>query len=108
MLKEIISAYGASIISAILTAIMGAFAIAIKRLYKQYINTDIKTALANTVVMFVEQVYTDLHGADKLHEAMSVLADRLSEYNIKISEEEMEMLIEAAVAEFNAFRLDID
>ena len=72
-----------------------------KNLYKKYITTEIKQSVAKTVVRFVEQVYVDIHGAEKLAKAMEKASEILLEYGITISKEELIALIEAAVNEFN-------
>ena len=72
-----------------------------KRMAAKYLNDDTKRTLAKTVVCFVEQVYKDLHGHEKLQMATKVLSDQLAEKNIKVTGTEMKILIEAAVAEFN-------
>ena len=104
MLIELINLYGAQLIGLILTIVLGGLGAAVKRLLAQYVDTDTKQALAMTVVMFVEQVYQNLHGNDKLSLAIEALSDQLAAYNITITKSEMRMLIEAAVAEFNAQR----
>lgn len=100
-LNEFISQYGTTILYAILTAIAGYLGIVIKRLYEKYINDKTKQAVAKTVVQAIEQIYTDLHGDEKLNKALESMSEMLAEKNIHISELEMRMLIESAVAEFN-------
>ena len=73
----------------------------VKNLYRKYITTEIKQSVARTVVRFVEQVYTDIHGREKLEQAMKKASEILAEYGITISEGELIALIEAAVNEFN-------
>lgn len=100
-LNEFISQYGTTILYAILTAIAGYLGIVIKRLYEKYINDKTKQAVAKTVVQAIEQIYKDLHGDEKLNMALQSMSEMLAEKNIHISELEMRMLIESAVAEFN-------
>lgn len=101
MFAEFINLYGTQILEAILVAIFGCFGLIVKNMAAKYLNDDTKRTLAKTVVCFVEQVYKDLHGHDKLQMAMKVLSDQLAEKNIKVTGTEMKILIEAAVAEFN-------
>lgn len=101
MFAEFINLYGTQILEAILVAIFGCFGLVMKRMAAKYLNDDTKQTLAKTVVCFVEQVYKDLHGHEKLQMAMKVLSDQLAEKNIKVTGTEMKILIEAAVAEFN-------
>lgn len=72
-----------------------------KNLYKKFITTEIKQSVARTAVRFVEQVYVDIHGAEKLEKAMEKASEILAEYGIIISKGELIALIEAAVNEFN-------
>ena len=72
-----------------------------KNLYRKYIDNEIKQNVCRTVVRFVEQVYIDLHGPEKLSQAMEKASEILEGYGIKISESELIAMIEAAVNEFN-------
>ncbi len=76
----------------------------VRNLYKKYVNTEIKQAVCKTAVLFVEQVYKDIHGPDKLAAAMARASDILKEYGIEISNVELTAMLEAAVREFiNSF-----
>jgi hypothetical protein len=52
-------------------------------------------------VRFTEQVYKALHGQEKLDRAMEAMSQMLEDKGIHITELEMRVLLEAAVAEFN-------
>lgn len=101
MFAEFINTYGTEILYTIITAIAGYIGIVIKNLCTKYINDKTKAAVAKTAVQFVEQVYKDLHGEEKLDQALSAASEMLNEKGITVSELEMRVLIEAAVAEFN-------
>lgn len=101
MFAEFINTYGMQILYTILMAIAGYIGIVAKNLYTKYINDKTKKAVAKSVVMFVEQVYKDLHGEDKLMAALSAAEEMLAEKGITVTDLEMRVLIEAAVAEFN-------
>lgn len=101
MLVEIINTYGAEILGTILVAMAGIFGMYVKIMAARYLDTDTKRTMAKVVVQFVEQVYADLHGEDKLNAALVALSDLLAEKKIFATEMEMRVLIEAAVAEFN-------
>ena len=73
----------------------------IKAKYAEYINTDTKKEIAMLTVRYVEQVFTALHGKDKLEKAKSTFVDMLNEKGIKVSEDEINMLLEAAVHKMN-------
>ena len=100
-IKLFISEYGTTILYAILTALAGYIGIVAKRLYTKYVNDMTKQAVAKTVVQAVEQIYTDLHGEEKLNKALEAASEMLAEKGITITDLEMRMLIEAALAEFN-------
>ena len=107
MFTEFIDAYGMEILMAIVTALGGYIGIAVKRLYEKYINTKEKESVVKTVVQGVEQMYKDLHGEDKLNQALTAASEMLTGKGISFTEFELRMLIEAAVGEFNeAFKKD--
>lgn len=93
--------YLTQIILAIFLAIAAFLGAQAKNLYKKYITTEIKQNVVKTAVRFVEQVYKDIHGKEKLEAAMKRASELLAEYGITISEYELVSMIESAVAEFN-------
>ena len=101
MFAEFINEYGMQILYTVVMAIAGYIGIFIKNLVAEYLNDKTKQAVAKTAVQFVEQVYKDLHGEEKLNAALSAVSELLAEKNIIISDLEMRVLIEAAVSEFN-------
>ena len=100
-IKLFISEYGTTILYAVLTALAGYIGIFVKKLYTKYVNDKTKQAVAKTVVQAVEQIYKDLHGEEKLNKALEAASEMLAEKGITITDLEMRMLIEAALAEFN-------
>lgn len=101
MIAEFINTYGVELLHTAVLAIAGYLAAFIKSLATEYVNDKTKRSLAKTVVQFVEQVYKDLNGEEKLNAALASFSEMLAEKGITITELEMRMLIEAAVAEFN-------
>ena len=101
MFAEFVNQYGMQILYTIITAIAGYIGIVIKNLCSKYINDKTKAAVAKTAVQFVEQVYKDLHGEEKLNEALRAAAEMLNKKGITVSDLELRVLVEAAVAEFN-------
>lgn len=101
MFVEFINEYGMQILYAVITAVAGYIGIVVKNLVTKYLNDKTKQAVAKTAVQFVEQVYKDLHGEEKLNEALSAASDMLAEKGITATQLELRVLIEAAVAEFN-------
>ena len=100
-IKMFISEYGTAILYTILTGVFAYLGVQAKALVDKYLNDKTKRAVAKTVVQAIEQVYKDLHGDDKLNKALESMSEMLAEKGITITELEMRMLIEAAVAEFN-------
>jgi hypothetical protein len=101
MFAEFINQYGMQLMYMALTAIAGYLGIVAKNLFTKYVNDKTKEAVAKTAVKFVEQVYKDLHGEAKLNEALIAASEMLAEKGITVTDLEMRVLIEAAVAEFN-------
>lgn len=95
------SGYFGQILTVLLLAFAAFLGTQAKNLYKQYINTEIKQAVCRTAVRFVEQVYKDIHGPEKLKQAMKKASEMLYEYGITISDDELIAMLEAAVNEFN-------
>ncbi len=98
---NIFNSYLNQILLALLLALAGWLGVQIKNLYRKYVNTEIKQAVCKTAVRFVEQVYKDIHGPEKLAQAMKRASEMLAEYGITITEYELVSLLEAAVNEFN-------
>lgn len=109
LINEFIITYGAAILNTIITAIAGYLGIVIKNLYAKYINDKTKKSIAETCVKAVEQIYKDLHGDEKLNKALEAASEMLVEKGITVTNIELRMLIESAVAGFNnAFNKTVD
>lgn len=102
-LINFLNEYG--ILSAIITALASALGVLAKKLWDKTVGNkfkeDIKKDVAALVVKYVEQVYKDIHGEDKLNKALEAFSDMLSEKGINISDLEMRVYLESALAEFN-------
>lgn len=85
----------------ILTVLFGTIGVFVKNMAEKYLDTDTKKAVAKSAAAFVEQVWKDIHGREKLQKALETAESLLKKKGIKFDAEEMEVLIEAAVAEFN-------
>lgn len=101
MFVEFINQYGTTILYALITAVAGYIGLVAKHYAKKWFDTREKKAVARTAVQAVEQVYKDLHGPEKLEQALIAAEEMLAEKGIAISSLELRMLIEAALAEFN-------
>lgn len=101
ILLEIVNTYGMDLLKAVVLLIAGTFGLIACKLANRYLNTETKRTLARTGVLFVEQVYRDLHGKDKMDKFLEYAAAQLNRYGIKFDAEEMKALAEAFLAEFN-------
>ena len=101
MFAEFVNAYGNQILNTLVTAIFGYLGIVAKNLLMKHFNDKAKKDVAKNAVQFVEQVFKNLHGEEKLNEAMKAASEMLAEKGINITELELRVLVEAAVAEFN-------
>jgi len=88
-------AYGA------VTAIIGWLGVKMKQLVEHRMNDQVKKEIAKTCVSAIEQSYKSLHGKDKFDKAVESCSNILSARGISITDDEMTMLIESAVSEFN-------
>ena len=93
--------YLTQIILALILALAAFLGAQVKALYKKYVTTEIKQAVCRTAVRFVEQVYQDIHGPEKLAQALAKASELLECYGITITETELVAMLEAAVNEFN-------
>jgi len=98
---EILRSNLTEIICAVIVAIASYIGTKVKNIYEEKVNTETKRKVVETVVNAVEQLYRDLSGEEKLDRAKSSILEMLSEKNIKITELELDMLIESVVNGFN-------
>ena len=98
---NLFNGYVGQILGVILIALFGFIGMQAKNLYKKYVNTEVKQAVCRTAVRFVEQVYKDIHGPEKLKAAMAKASELLAGYGIEISDAELIAMLEAAVNEFS-------
>lgn len=100
-LAEFLAQYGTQIIYAALTAVIGAIGLAAKRIAKKIFDSKEKRRIAKEVVLFVEQVYKNCGGEEKLAQALAAAEEMLAEAGVTFNELEMRVLIERQVAEMN-------
>ena len=101
LVSDFLSQYGTVLAYTALTAILGFIGTQIKKIYNRVTADDTKRKVVETCVKAVEQIYQDLSGTEKLEKAKENIIEILTNKGIVISEIEMDMLIEACVAEFN-------
>ena len=108
MFEYYVYSYGMHIVGLLLVAIAGCIGLTFRNWISKWVNAETdrldaetKAKVAKTVVAFVEQVWKDLHGQDKLLKALEKARELLGKKGITFDADEMMVLIEAAVAEFN-------
>lgn len=92
------------VIPALATALAGWFAYLgnkLKNAYQEKVNNETAQAVVKDVVQFVEQVYGDIHGKEKLQKAIEQVSTILQSKGINITDAEITMLIESAVYGLN-------
>lgn len=104
IIVEILKEYLPTLISYVLM-ILVAF---VANKAKKYINTDIKRSVVKDTVRYIEQVFKDIHGAEKLGAAKAKAVELLTAKGVKISDEELTVLIESAVEQMNRNGVTID
>ena len=96
---DLLQNYLFEILATIITAIASFIGLTIKNAYTKYINTKTKKEIVKDTVNYVEQVFKNIHGEEKLNKAKEKALEWLKQKGIKISETELEILIESAVKE---------
>lgn len=93
-----------SILGTIITVAVSIVSYKITKWGNEYINNqntkltiEQKQAVVNSTVAYVEQVFKDVDGATKLEEAKNNILALLQKEGIDIDDDEMNILIEAAV-----------
>lgn len=101
MFSEFIDQYGTTLLYTALTALAGYLGMLAKKYLTRWLNTKAKKEIARECVRFAEQAYKDLHGKDKLNAAMTAATQMLSERGIAVTDLELRVLLESALAQFN-------
>ena len=101
MFEFFVTTYGTQLLGLILCAIFGTLGYVVKQIAKTYLDNETKLSIAANVVRFVEQVWTEIHGAEKLQKALETAESLLKKKGIPFDADEMTVLIEAAVQELN-------
>lgn len=84
-------------VASIVTIVFGIIGTKIKQAYDTKTKNETVKVVVDDVVKFVQQVYSDLKGPEKLQKALTQASTILNEKGITISESELDMLIESAV-----------
>lgn len=95
ILNDFIATYGTTILYTVLTAVASFIGLKVKTIYEKYINDKTKKDVVESTVKYVEQLYKDLKGEEKLSKAKENILALLNEKGISITDLEMDVLIEA-------------
>ena len=101
MWEYFIYTYGSQVLLSILCMLFGGLGLLVRQLAQRYLTDESKRAAAATAVRFAEQVFSDLHGEEKLAKAMEAAALLLKNKRIPFDEKEMRILLEAALQAFH-------
>lgn len=93
--------YAMTIIALIVSAVAGVLGWKAQRIYKRVADTEEKQNVAQMAVLFVEQVFKQRHGKEKMDKALATAEALLMERGIKFKRSEMVILMEAFLGEFN-------
>ena len=105
IMKEIITQMITEYLPVILTAVLTTIVGFMKAKYDKVANDDTKKNVVADTVKYIEQIYKDIHGKDKLEKAEEKVKELLEEKGIKISDNELVTLIESAVKDMNTSEL---
>lgn len=89
------------ILATFLTGLFTYIGTRLKKVYEEKVNNETAKTVVDNAVRYVEQVYKDLHGEEKLEKAMEQVSQVLVSKGISISDAEIYMLIESAVYGLN-------
>ena len=85
------------ILATVITAVASFIGVSIKKAYTKYVDTKTKKEIVKETVNYVEQVFKDIHGTEKLDKAKEKALEWLNSKGLKTSDTELEILIESAV-----------
>lgn len=89
------------ILATFLTGLFTYIGTRLKRIYEEKVNNETAKIVVENAVRYVEQVYKDLHGKEKLEKAIEQVSQVLESKGITITDTEIYMLIESAVYGLN-------
>lgn len=101
MIEEIVTTYVFPAIASLLAGFCAYIGAKIKKLYEEKVNTEEKKKIVTSTVSYIEQVYKDIHGEEKLDKCKEKAVEWLNEKGLSISDIELDILIEAAVNGLN-------
>lgn len=87
------------ILATIITAVVSYIGVQIKKAYTKYADTKTKKEIVDATVKYIEQIYKGvmISNEDKLNKAKEKALEWLNSKGLKISDTELDILIESAV-----------
>lgn len=87
------------ILATIITAVASFIGMSIKKAYTKYVDTKTKKEIVDSTVKYIEQIYkgVTISNEDKLSKAKEKALEWLNSKGLKISDTELDILIESAV-----------
>ncbi len=87
------------ILATIITAVASFIGMSIKKAYTKYVDTKTKKEIVDSTVKYIEQIYKGvmISNGDKLSKAKEKALEWLNSKGLKISDTELDILIESAV-----------
>ena len=84
-------------VASVIAILFGVLGARIKQIYNEKSQNETVKVVVDNVVKWVQQVYYELEGPEKLQKALTEASTILNEKGITISETELDMMIESAV-----------
>ena len=84
-------------VASVIAILFGVLGAKIKQTYNEKAQNETVKVVVDNVVKWVQQVYYELEGPEKLQKALTEASTILKEKGITISETELDMMIESAV-----------
>lgn len=97
LLNELFGTYLIPSVVTVVGAIASWIGVQLKKLYTDKVNTKEKQDVVESTVTYIQQVYGDLKGEEKLEKALETASDWLTSKGINVSDSELRVLIESAV-----------
>ena len=98
-MMELLTDATLSTLGVVLTFLASKLGAYLGKVFREKWKDESARGVASTCVRAVEQMYRDLHGEEKLKKALAMGEEMLSRKGIRISGEEMRVLLEAALSE---------
>lgn len=89
------------IVGTAITAVVGFIGLQLKAVIERWTQDKMMRDAAETCVRAVEQLYKDLHGAEKFQVCVNNLTEMLAGKGIHVTDLEIKMLVESAVQKLN-------